>query len=325
MVQDADGRKSPARTYQDLLKNPHDESLLEHHASSRITILKPGAPPEFLDPPDLFSHVSVSPNGQFLLTVRFKRPFSLALPLDFFPKSIEVRDLRGNIVTQIAEVPLLDNIPIEGVRTGPRSIQWWPGHQARLLWTEALDGGDPNRKTDFREQLFIQDAPFDKPPVPLLRLKDRYTGSVFFKDPSMWITTQYDRDRRWTTSTQHRIHPFEQSTPHIESQIFFDRSIRDRYADPGRIMLEPDSSGFSIAKQIQNSVILAGVGASPEGNRPFLDLKSLDTLESNRIWRCSDSYSENVVALWTQDSEICLLTRRESPQDPPKYFVRSTP
>jgi dipeptidyl aminopeptidase/acylaminoacyl peptidase len=107
--------------------------------------------------------------------------------------------------------------------------------------------------------------------------------------------------------------------------VFFDRSIRDRYADPGRIMLEPDSSGFSIAKQIHDDVILAGVGASPEGNRPFLDLKSLRTLESRRIWRCSDKHSENVVALWSEDSEITLLTRRESPQDPPNYFLRSVP
>jgi dipeptidyl aminopeptidase/acylaminoacyl peptidase len=90
-------------------------------------------------------------------------------------------------------------------------------------------------------------------------------------------------------------------------------------------MLEPDSSGFSIAKQIYDDVILAGVGANPEGNRPFLDLKSLSTLESRRIWRCSDKHSENVVALWSEDSEITLLTRRESPQDPPNYFLRSVP
>jgi len=299
--------------------------LLEHHSRSRITILKPGAPPEYLSDPDLFNHVSVSPNGQFLLTVRIKKPFSFALPLEFFPKSIDVMDLTGKVVSQIADVPLSDNIPIEGVRTGPRLIQWWPGYPARLLWSEALDGGDPNRVIEFREQICFHDAPFSKPPTPLLRLHHRYTGSVFFKERSLWMTAQYDRDRRWTTSTLHRLTIDDSAEPQVESQVFFDRSIRDRYADPGRIMLEPDSSGFSIAKQIHDDVILAGVGASPEGNRPFLDLKSLSTLESRRIWRCSDKHSENVVALWSEDSEITLLTRRESPQDPPNYFLRSVP
>ncbi len=324
-IQYADGRKSPSRTYQDLLKNAHDESLLEHYSRSRITILKPGAPPEYLSDPDLFNHVSVSPNGQFLLTVRIKRPFSFALPLEFFPKSIDVMDLTGKVVSQIADVPLSDNIPIEGVRTGPRLIQWWPGYPARLLWGEALDGGDPSRMIEFREQICFHDAPFSNPPTPLLRLHHRYTGSVFFKERSLWMTAQYDRDRRWTTSTLHRLTSDHSTEPQVESQVFFDRSIRDRYADPGRIMLEPDSSGFSIAKQIHDDVILAGVGASPEGNRPFLDLKSLRTLESRRIWRCSDKHSENVVALWSEDSEITLLTRRESPQDPPNYFLRSVP
>ena len=322
-IQFADGRKSPARTYQDLLKNADDEALFEYHATSRITIVKPGCPPEYLGDPDLFTHVSVSPDGGHLLTVRLKKPFSLALPWEFFPKSIEVRRSDGSFLFQIADVPLSDNIPIEGVRVGPRSVQWWPGHPARLLWTEALDGGDPNRKVPHREQLFYQDAPFALKARPLLRLSGRYSGSTFFRDANLWMTTEYDRDRRWTTSTVHRMSDSSGSNPHTQSHVFFDRSIKDRYGDPGRIMLEPDLAGFSIAKQIKDNVILAGIGAGPEGNRPFLDLKNLVSLETNRIWRCSKNHSENVVAVWSRDSEITLLTRRESPKEPPNYFLRN--
>ena len=35
VIQENLGRKAPARTYQDLLKSPYDESLFEHHAQSR--------------------------------------------------------------------------------------------------------------------------------------------------------------------------------------------------------------------------------------------------------------------------------------------------
>jgi dipeptidyl aminopeptidase/acylaminoacyl peptidase len=111
--------------------------------------------------------------------------------------------------------------------------------------------------------------------------------------------------------------------PRLESQVFFDRSIRDRYGDPGRILLEPDAAGFSVAKQIQNQVLLAGIGASPEGNRPFLDLKSLGDLETKRLWRCSQDRSENVVTVLNSDSNLTLLTRCESSREPPNYFLRS--
>jgi dipeptidyl aminopeptidase/acylaminoacyl peptidase len=139
------------------------------------------------------------------------------------------------------------------------------------------------------------------------------------------MTTQYDRDRRWTTSTMHRLISDGESTnpPRLESQVFFDRSIRDRYGDPGRILLEPDAAGFSVAKQIKNQVLLAGIGASPEGNRPFLDLKSLGDLETKRLWRCSQDRSENVVTVLNSDSNLTLLTRSESSREPPNYFLRS--
>jgi dipeptidyl aminopeptidase/acylaminoacyl peptidase len=226
---------------------------------------------------------------------------------------------------KLADVPLCDNIPIEGVRTGPRAVRWWPGYPARLLWTEALDGGDPNRKADVREQLYYQDAPFNQAATPLLQLKGRYSGTTFFRDPKQWMTTQYDRDRRWTTSTIHRLVSDGESPnhPQLESQVFFDRSIRDRYGDPGRILLEPDAAGFSVAKQIRNKVLLAGIGASPEGNRPFLDLKCLADLETKRLWRCSHDRSENVVTVLNSDSNLTLLTRSESSSEPPNYFLRS--
>jgi len=151
------------------------------------------------------------------------------------------------------------------------------------------------------------------------------SGTTFFRDPKQWMTTQYDRDRRWTTSTIHRLVSDGESPnhPQLESQVFFDRSIRDRYGDPGRILLEPDAAGFSVAKQIRNKVLLAGIGASPEGNRPFLDLKCLADLETKRLWRCSHDRSENVVTVLNSDSNLTLLTRSESSSEPPNYFLRS--
>ena len=41
---------------------------------------------------------------------------------------------------------MAENIPIEGVRLGPRSASWKPGEGATLVWAEALDGGRSQEK-----------------------------------------------------------------------------------------------------------------------------------------------------------------------------------
>ena len=336
-VQEADGRKAPSRTYQDLLNNAFDESLFEHYTNSQLAILSPHDPPLIVGEPCMNWFAASSPDGEHLLAVRLKKPFSFSLPVDFFPRSIEVLASNGRRLVSVADIPLSDALPIEGVRLGPRGVQWWPGKPATLVWVEALDGGDPSRHAEYREEFKIWGAPFDGAAVSKLKLKGRFTGLTFFPDPSQWMTSEYDRDRRWTTSllhcesqgaegmggnTKRNSDCLVDSKCSVVSQVFFDRSVRDRYGDPGRILLEADQAGFSVAKQFGRTVLLAGVGASPEGNRPFLDERNLDTLATTRRWRCPADCSENVVSVLAWDvGSLQLLTRRESSSDPPNYYL----
>ena len=46
IVQESDGKAAPVRTYQDLLKNPHDEALFEYHATSKLAIVHVESKPE---------------------------------------------------------------------------------------------------------------------------------------------------------------------------------------------------------------------------------------------------------------------------------------
>jgi dipeptidyl aminopeptidase/acylaminoacyl peptidase len=111
---------------------------------------------------------------------------------------------------------------------------------------------------------------------------------------------------------------------HTEPKIIVDRSIRDRYADPGRILAKPDKTGFPVAQQAGAWVWLSGAGASPEGNLPFLDRKNLETLETERLWRCSSGTYEGVISVLTttETNQPSILTRRESPANPPNLFLR---
>ena len=160
-VQETAGDTSPLRTYQDLLTSPHDEALFEHYATT--------VPAEYdletgilrvLGKPGLYRSVSPAPDGEHLLVTRTKRPFSYLMTAYSFPHSIEVWNRKGQLVYTVADVPLAENIPIGGVRTGRRSVSWKSGEPAQLVWVEALDGGDPDREVDHRDGWSTLVSPF---------------------------------------------------------------------------------------------------------------------------------------------------------------------
>ena len=73
--------------------------------------------------------------------------------------------------------------------------------------------------------------------------------------------------------------------------------------------------------QSGDDIFLTGLGASPAGDKPFLDKFNIATGKSQRLFQSSDKF-ESVIAV-LDDSGSRLLTRRESPTDPPNYFIRS--
>jgi dipeptidyl aminopeptidase/acylaminoacyl peptidase len=71
-----------------------------------------------------------------------------------------------------------------------------------------------------------------------------------------------------------------------------------------------------------DNLFLLGTGASPTGDHPFLDRFNLATKQTEHLFRCDDDHYETVLALLDEHGSK-FLTRRESPTEPPNYFVRS--
>ena len=69
-------------------------------------------------------------------------------------------------------------------------------------------------------------------------------------------------------------------------------------------------------------IYLTGNGASPEGDRPFLDRFNLQTLKAERIFRSDANAYETVVIALLSDDAKQFITRRETPTDAPNYFVQ---
>ena len=319
-IQESFGNTSPIRTYQDLLSNAHDEQLFEYFGTSQLAILEPNKTALEIGKPDMIDGASVSPDGNHLLVTTMHRPYSYLLTAGSFPHTIQVWNLGGKMLHQVADVPLEENIPIEGVRMGPRSVNWRTGYPATLIWTEALDDGDPRKKVPYRDQLKTLSAPFNEAPRDLIRLEHRYAGVASFQKASLLMATEVDRDRRWVRSML-----YDTDKPDQAPKILVDRSMRDRYGDPGRMLFKSDKSGFPVAQQFGAWVWLAGQGASPEGNLPFLDRKNLETLETQRLWRCEPETLESVVSVVSNEEtdKPAFLTRRESPTSPSNFYLRN--
>ena len=68
------------------------------------------------------------------------------------------------------------------------------------------------------------------------------------------------------------------------------------------------------------TILLAGAGASNQGEHPFLDRFNLDTKQTERIFQCAPDKYETVEAV-LDDSGNSFITRRESKTEPPNYIL----
>jgi dipeptidyl aminopeptidase/acylaminoacyl peptidase len=318
-VQESSGNTSPTRTYQDLLKNPYDESMFEYFATSKMQILSLDGAVVHSFPDAIYASISPSPDGQSLLTTTVEKPFSYLMTYRSFPKRVSVLGLDGAEKYLVAEIPLEKDIPIEGVRTGPRNIDWMSSRDASLVWAEALDGGDPNKEVDFRDKLMTVAAPFDVEAVELKKIEHRSYGLSYLADAKQFMTTEYDRDRRWVKTLLH-----DQTQPDASPVTIVDRSIRDRYGDPGQTVSVRDESGHAIALQNGDWIFRMGSGASPKGNLPFVDSFNLKTQETKRFWRCEEGAFESAVRIAeiADDGTLKVITDFEDPTSPPNYRLR---
>lgn len=325
-IEETDGDTSPTRTYQDLLKNPHDEDRFAEMVTNEIITVRIDSTVLHRLPPAMYASASPSPDGKYLLLTILNRPFSYLLTWHSFAMSVSVTDLDGNPEFTVAEIPVAANIPVEGVRTQPRLIHWMSSRPATICYSTALDGGDPNKEAPFRDRVFQIAAPFDNAPEALMDIEHRFYGLTYFEDGRRVITTEYDRDRRWVTT---RLYDLEDSLE--QNTIMVDRSIRDRYGDPGQLIQRANRAGHYVVEELESKggqsalVFRAGKGATPEGNLPFLDCQNLSDMSVSRLWRCDDDCLESVVSICLTDESsnlLRILTSFQSPTEPPNLRMR---
>lgn len=310
------GKKAPNRTYQDLLKNPHDEALFDYYGTTDL-IVKNLSGTEKVLANGIFTSFSTSPDGKLILAKVLHRPYSYIVPFNRFPNRVQVIDLNGSLIKEIADIPLADNIPngFNAVQTGPRNHAWRSDQPSTLYWVEAQDGGDPKNKADIRDKVFELSAPFTAAASELISLPLRYSGISWGNNNLAWVYEFWWNDRKERT---YQLNPSSK-----EKKVIVEKSSEDEYNDPGSVITSPNQFGrYVMLVTKENQVFLSGKGSSPEGDLPFLDRMDLATGKKTRLWRCEAPNYEYVVDL-IDPKKGTFVTSKESQTENPNYFIRT--
>ena len=317
--QESFGRRSPERTYQDLLNDATDEARFTHFGTSQLAIVSLDGTTRTIGAPAVYTAVSASPDGRFVLASSIHTPYSYVVPFSRFPLLTDVWSVDGRKVRTVHDRSLAaeQSTAFDAVDPGPRTIGWRADAPATLAWVEAMDGGDPARAATQRDRIVTLDAPFTDKPVQHVAVGTRVRGVTWVKQ-DVALVTEY-----WWKSRQTKTWVINPSTPGGAPRLLFDRSAEDAYSDPGSPVMTMNAQGTMVAQTSADgsALFLTGDGESPTGAQPFVDRLEIATGRTTRVWRSQgEQYEEPIAVLDARGSR--LLTRRQTTTEPPNYWMR---
>lgn len=319
IVSTADGSKSQNRTYQDLLKNKTDETNFETLVNSELYKVDLKGTATLFMPSDMYAGESFSPDGNYLMVTTIQKPFSYIVPLSRFPSKTVVYDQAGKAVKTVNEVPLNEIIPkgFMAVRKGKRSMGWRADTPAALSYVEALDEGDPANKVEFRDEVFLWEAPFTGNPTSLVKTGQRYGGIVWGAANTAVL---YDQ---WYDTRNERTFLINPSKPNEKPQLVWDRNSQDIYSDPGSFETVKNQYGRQVLALEGENAYLLGKGHTKDGQFPFVDEFNIKTLKTKRLYQ--SNYKDKIESIFSIEDfkKGDVLVQIQSKTEYPNYYFRN--
>jgi dipeptidyl aminopeptidase/acylaminoacyl peptidase len=319
IVSESEGKVSQNRTYQDLLKNKTDEANFEALVTSELKIVDLTGSMKNFKTAGMYAGETFSPDGNYLMITTIEKPFSYIVPLSRFPQKTTIYDSNGKEIKVVNEVPLSEIMPkgFSSTRTGKRSMGWRADQPATLHFVEALDGGDQANKVEFRDELFLWEAPFNQAPISLLKISQRYSGV-------MWgnATTAIVMDS-WYDTRNTKAYLINPSNPAIAPKIIEDRNSQDVYSDPGSFEMKKNEFGRNVIAIENNKGYLIGDGFTKEGQYPFIDEFDFGTLKTKRLYTSNMKDKKEDLMSIEDLKKGDVLVMIQSKNEYPNYYYRN--
>jgi len=319
IISSTSGAKSQNRTYPDMLKNQNDEINFENIITSELYKVNLDGTATLFKEAAMYAGERISPDGNYIMLTTIQKPFSYVVPLYRFPSKTVVYDARGKEIKTVNEVPLNEIIPkgFMAVRKGKREMAWRNDKPATLSYVVALDEGDPANKVDFRDEVFLWDAPFANNATTLAKVPQRYNDIVWGNDNIAFLTDEWYDTRNTKT---YLINP---SNPSQQPKVITDRNQQDVYSDPGIFETKKNEYNKYVLAIEKENAYRIGEGYTKEGQFPFIDEFNLKTLQSKRLY--TSTYKDKKEdLLGIEDFKTGkVLVQIQSKSDYPNYYFRN--
>ena len=318
-VSTSDGSVSQNPTFQDLLKNKADEQNFETLITSDLYKISINGKAELYKTSAMYSSVSVSPDGNYVLITTIQKPFSYVVPYYRFPQKSVVYDINGNEIKVVNEVPLTENIPkgFDSAPKGKREMEWRNDKPATLYYVVALDEGDKANNAEFRDEVFLWNAPFTSEPTSLFRTRQRFAGIIWGNDK---YAVGYDQ---WYDTRNLKTYLINPSVYNEDPKIIYDRNFQDIYSDPGNFETKKNPYGRYVLMLEKDNAYLIGDGFSEQGQFPFIDEINLVSLKTKRLYQSQYKNKKEDLLSIEDIKKGEVLVQIQSANEFPNYFFRN--
>ncbi len=310
-----DAGASARSTYEarNLLETAYDDELFSYYTQCELVIYDTKTKQtQVIGSAASYMYAGISPDGNYLLIERLKKPWSHEVAWWRFANDIEVWNLKGQLVKIIVNQPVANEVPIHGVITGPRYVSWQPTAPHTLFWREALDDGNPVAEAEFRDRLLRWEAPFNGEPEEVFKAEHRIQATMWGQTDGMLMVYQRERIKRWR-------YVWLLDVNKGKSRLWFDLDENDRYNDPGFPLFTQLDNGQYVMKVEDGAMYFRGSGGTKEGDRPFVDRRNIETGEIERIFRCAKDKYEYFVGFAEEPNSFIMSS--ESSTTVPNFYL----
>lgn len=317
VIEETMGKTSQTRTYTNLLKDAYDEELFEYYFTSQPVIVDAKKMKyRKIAEPGIFSWLDLSPDNRYFISAEVRKPWSRELPWYRFPRTYNIRDLKGEVVHVLYERPLMDEVPIGGVYQGPRGFEWHSGKDASVIWREALDDGDPKKEVAFRDKVILL-ADVNGTPEEILKTENRFQGIDWSDQEDWFIYYDYDRDT-------YQLRGWLRNLETAEEILIEDRNIRDKYNDPGDMIRKRNEYNNSVFMLKNRTVWYKNSqGATPEGRFPYIKKVNLIDNSEEIVFQSREGFLE--VPVCFIDKEMTkIAVSSQNQENPRNYYLYDT-